>query len=266
MDVTAERFAKDVLEASELQPIVVDFWAPWCGPCRLIGPVLEKLERETGRFTLAKINTDEEPELAQLWAIRSIPAVKLFRNGRVAAEFMGAIPESAIRRWLDENIPDESRMRLDAAKAALAEGKRDDAQKLLESVVQHSPDLAEARVLLAEILLPKEPDRARQLVDAARDDGSLTDRIEGVQWLTELLTRSLDGNGSDAADRYKEGILAWRRGDARAALEAWLDVVRRDRSLDDDGARRAVIALFHWLGDHHPVTTEMRPRLASAMF
>jgi putative thioredoxin len=268
MDVTTDRFARDVIEASQSVPVLVDFWAPWCGPCRVLTPILERLEEESpGRFRLAKVNTDAETELARVWDIRGIPAVKLFRGGRVTAEFAGALPELAVRRWLDDNIPSETKLKVAAARAARLDGNRAAAKALLEGVLETSPAEPEARVLLAELLLPGEPDRARQLVDGTKDDGTLTDAIEAVQRLTELLTREPDAApASEAERRYADALRALKQGDWQAAVLAWIDVVKHDRKLDDDGARKNSVALFRWLGDDHPVTRELRPRFASALF
>jgi putative thioredoxin len=113
-----KNFEVEVLAASYAQPVVVDFWAEWCGPCRILGPILEKLEREAnGKWRLAKLNTEEEPELAQAWQIRGIPAVKMFHHGEVIAEFVGALPEVQVRKWLETYLPS-------ATKAALAEAKK----------------------------------------------------------------------------------------------------------------------------------------------
>ncbi|MGB3544013.1 thioredoxin, partial [Rubrivirga sp.] len=113
-------FSTDVLDASRSRPVVVDFWAPWCGPCRALGPTLEKLDREAGdRWTLAKVNTDEHPELMQRYGVRGIPAVKLFVDGAVVGEFTGALPEAQVRQWLNQHIPSPAREKVQAAQSAL---------------------------------------------------------------------------------------------------------------------------------------------------
>jgi thioredoxin len=134
-------FERDVLEASHERPVVVDFWAPWCGPCHVLGPVLEKLEREAGGdWALVKINTDENPALSRQAGIRGIPAVKLYVDGAIAGEFTGALPEPIVRRWLDEHLPAEWKQLLEEGKRLLRSGDRGAAARQLVRVVEMQPD------------------------------------------------------------------------------------------------------------------------------
>src|SRR5438067_2050881 len=133
-------FQADVLEASRAKPVVVDFWAPWCGPCRMLGPVLEKLaSTNDGSWTLAKVNTDENAEVSRRYGIMSIPAVKLFVDGEVVDEFIGALPEPAVREWLDKAVPSERKARLTEAKAAIEAGESERAAAILEQVLEAEP-------------------------------------------------------------------------------------------------------------------------------
>jgi len=144
-------FQKDVIEASKNTPIVVDFWAEWCGPCKMLTPVLEKLAGEANdTWKLVKVNTEEHQQLSVEYGISGIPAVKMFSDGKVIADFVGALPEAQVRSWLDENIPTEFRKLLEEAKQVLSDGDKTKAQNLFEQVVKTDANNFEARILLAE--------------------------------------------------------------------------------------------------------------------
>ena len=264
-------FEKDVLQKSHETPVVVDFWAPWCGPCRVLGPVLERLADAAGdAWTLAKVNTDEQPEPSMRYSIRGIPAVKLFVNGEVISEFTGALPEPAVRRWLDEALPNANKERLAAAQGALAAGKRKQAQTLLEDVLRDTPDQAEAQVLLAQTLAFDAPERALALVDKAGFAGpALEQTKEAIQTLARLIELSgrpealPEGPGRTA---YIAATDALKQHDFDAALTQFVDVLRTDRYYDDDGARKASIALFTLLGPQHAATHKHRRTFDMALY
>jgi putative thioredoxin len=265
LQINEADFEREVIEASHEQPVLVDFWAPWCGPCRMVGPVLEKLVAEAGgRWRLVKINTDENQHLAAELRITGIPALKLYRDGGVAAELTGALPEREMRAWLEDHVPSAERVRLEAARSARAAGHNDEARKMAEELLANSADHREARLLLAELALPGDAEQARELLDGLAAGDYLDERIESMAQLAAFALRTDNGDGESAA-RYLEGARALRQGRFADAAEALLDVLRRDRALDD-GARRTLVALFTWLGDGHEVTRSYRPRLASAMF
>ncbi|MGH7456452.1 MAG: thioredoxin, partial [bacterium] len=247
MNATLETFQKDVLDASSKTPILVDFWAVWCQPCRILGPVLEKLEKEAnGQWRLVKVNTDEQPELAQHFQIQSIPAVKLFSQGRVIDEFIGALPEVEVRKWLEKHLPNESKSQLEMAKAMLQSGNLAKARKILESAVKQDPANDEARILLAALLLPDEIDKAADLVATITDDNPMANKAQAIRTLHRLA--HLKETASEPKEDWKlyhRGIAAFKKGKYAEALEAWIELVSRNRQLDDDGARKAAIALFN---------------------
>ena len=149
--VTDENFASEVLAASAEVPVLVDFWAPWCGPCRMLGPVLDNLARETvGRLKVVKLNTDEEPDTATRYQIRSIPAVKLFRNGAVVAEFVGAQPLSAVRAFVEPHLPRDAESGLEQARALRAEGAYGKAIDALRALRAARPDDTAVAIELAQ--------------------------------------------------------------------------------------------------------------------
>jgi putative thioredoxin len=253
-------FETDVLAASHQQPVLVDFWAPWCGPCRVLGPVLDRLASEAGgRWQLAKVNTDEYPSLMSTYGIRGIPAVKLFSGGAVVAEFTGALPEHQVRAWLDEHLPTEAGRHYQAAVTAWDAGDRETAQALLKAALNGDASgawVADARLRLARLTVLSDPDAATALLDGMH----FPPEVESVRHVATLL--GLDPAALPEAPvraRYAEALDALRTGDADAALSAFIEVVQQNRAYDDDGARRAVVALFQTLGEDHPVVKTHRP-------
>lgn len=264
-------FETDVLQASHDQPVLVDFWAPWCGPCRTLGPVLERLAREPETsWTLAKVNTDEHSQLAQQYNVRGIPAVKLFVDGQVEAEFTGALPEHQIRTWLDEHLPTEDKKALAQAKALLAKGQRSEAREILETIVADEAETDEAETLLAGLVVFTAPDRAEALVEGTDvADPDLLQTKEAVGIIARLLRLYQTPDDIPAGDvqlTYVQAIEALTRQDFDAALERFIEVVRQDRSYDDDGARKACVALFTLLGREHPLTKKHRRAFDTSLY
>jgi len=243
VDVGDRDFEREVLERSRAVPVVVDFWAPWCGPCRTLGPVLEQLAREhAGAFVLAKVNVDEAPAVSQAFRIQSIPAVKGFRDGTLVAEFVGAQPEAAVRRFLDAVLPTAAD-RLARDGEACAAGRDAEALPLLERISPTGPAAREAERLAAEI---------RMRAGATGDEAPLRARVTAA--------------GTDLDARLQLGRLLAARQKYEDALAALLEVVRRDPRFADDAARKAMLDVFEVLGPEHPLTTQYRSELARALF
>ena len=274
IEVADADFETAVLKRSETTPVVVDFWAPWCGPCRALGPLLERLAAEhQGAFILAKVNVDEAPAVSQAFGIQSIPAVKGFRDGMLVGEFVGAQPEATVRKLLElvlptaadvlvaraaalapeaaeatlrealELEPRHARALLELARIVAARGDTPGALQLLERVSPPSPLVGESERLAAEL---------RMRTDGAGDQAALRARI------------AADPN--DLAARLELGRTLAALGKHGDALAELLDVVRRDRHFADDGARKAMVDLFAVLGSDHPLTDRYRNELAKALF
>ncbi|RMF22148.1 MAG: thioredoxin [Bacteroidetes bacterium] len=251
-------FQKQVIERSFLKPVLVDFWAPWCGPCRVLGPVLEQLaEEQKDRWELVKINTEEHPELAQRFRVMSIPNVKLFHKGKVVDEFAGALSRPMIERWLDEHLPDETTETLQDI-LALAEGWPDPrVVDKLRRFLQDHPDRVEARVALAKHLVLQDPAEALELVEGIGLGSPHHDDAQDIRALAQLLQFESE-NGGKAAAALLEAKAALKAGDGETAIRKIIDATMYDKTLHDDLPRRSAIALFHFWGDEHPLTRTHR--------
>ena len=277
LDVSgAAEFERQVLEESRRRPVVVDFWAPWCGPCRSLKPILEKLADEYGgKFLLAKVNADENQELSARYGVRGIPAVKAFSQGRLADEFSGALPEAAVREFLDRLVPKPAEVLRLKADEQLRRGDATGALKLLAEAAALDPANEWVRVDAAAIMLDiGELTEAQRLLQEVRLDDArvaqLRSRLEFAQAAAsgesaEALAARIARNSDDLQARLQLAKLLAAARDYAGAMEQMLEVVRRDRCYGDDAGRRALLAVFELLGPGHPLVGEYRRRLASAL-
>jgi putative thioredoxin len=263
-------FSKDVLERSSATPVVVDFWAEWCAPCRALGPILEKLAQNAGgRWILAKVNTDTQQDVAARYGIRSIPNVKLFVDGVVVNEFSGALPESAVQQWLGRALPDPHKKDIERAGLLLKTDKVLEGQNILAAVLQHDPSNHHARVLLAGSYLESAPERAQELVEGIEEDSrhfQMADAIRTFASLTRKLEHPEQLADGPAKAQYIEALHALGRGEYEVSLQRFIEVIRQDRYFDDDGARRACIAIFKVLGEESDITRSYRRSFSSALY
>jgi putative thioredoxin len=270
MDYDISDFEKEVIEESFRIPVLVDFWAEWCGPCKILGPILERLvEKHGGEWKLAKLNTDNYQDIAAEYGIRSIPNVKLFIEGKVANEFVGALPEHMVEEWLKKAIPGKNHSLISEAKELIDDGNQAKAAKMLEKILRENPDELEAKVLLSKIYLFTSAEKSTQLISDISPTPETTELIESIKTISSLLTK-LENNSltfdSPVKDKYIEAIKDLKNENFDSALNKFIEVIRNDRKLDDDGARKACIAIFKYLGEENEITLKHRRDFGSALY
>jgi putative thioredoxin len=278
--VTAANFESVVIDGSFDRPVLVDFWADWCAPCRTLMPMLARLaEAYAGKFILAKINTEEEQALAAHFGIRSLPTVQLFKSGQPVDQFMGALPEAQVREFLDRHIPRASDGLLAQAQGLIASGDLDRAAALIARARQDDP--ANARIALAEVqltaaqgdlagasaLLERLPIELAQdpEVVALRGQLRFAEAVAGAPSAAALAAR-LAADPKDSEARYQLAALRVTEGDFDTALDMLLDLLKRDRGYGEDAARKAMLAVFDLLGPEDPRVGRYRARLMAVLY
>jgi len=292
-DTTTAGFMKDVIEASKAQPVIVDFWAPWCGPCRQLTPNIEKVVTEkAGKIRLVKVNIDENPGVAGQLGIQSIPAVFAFAGGRPVDAFMGALPESEVRRFADKviaaapapapregSLEEEITNAMTAADEAFAAGDLGRAAQVYGMVLQHRPEHAGALVGIARTYLGAgEPERAQQAIDlvpeAERKGEPYTATAAALKLLGEASTLSeaaelearVATDPNDLQARFDLAVVLNAEGRRTEAADTLIALMRRDRDWQEDGARKKLLELFEAWGPKDPATIKGRRQLSSLLF
>ena len=278
-DVTTQNFAQEVIETSRQVPVLVDFWAPWCGPCRTLGPMLEKLEAEyAGKWKLAKVNSDDNPELSAQFHVRSIPYVVAFVDGKPVDQFVGVLPEAQLRAFLDRVIPQPADVAYREGLAARQAGETAHAREAFQNALAFDPGFDAARFELVSLLLdsgdahaaqgefallsPKAPQDARyaplqtrlnaaERADALPDAGALRTLVDAEP---NNLQARLDLAQQHIAGQQYE-----------AALEQLLAIIERDRTFRDDVARKTMVSVFDMMRDAPQAVSHWRRQLASKL-
>jgi len=283
-DSTSASFAKDVIEASRTALVVVDFWAAWCGPCKQLTPVLEKVVKSyAGKVRLVKINVDEHPAIAGQLRVQSLPTVYAFRDGRPLDGFMGAQPESAVREFIERLIgadgADDIAAVLATGEEALQEGDVQAAAEVFAAVLQEDKQNPVALAGLARCYLQTgDIDRAEQMIGLIAPDDQKSAAVEQVRAALELarkaggednraeLEKRVAANPADMQARFDLAVALAAHGAKAEAVEHLLDLVRRDRTWNEEAARKQLVQFFEAWGFKDPAAIEGRRRLSSILF
>ncbi len=272
-DIDTEAFGPAVLQRSHEVPVVVDFWAEWCAPCRTLGPTLEKLAGEYGgQFELVKVDVDANQELARQFRVQGIPMVLAFRNGQPADRFTGALPEPAVRQWLDGILPTEADRMVEAARDAILDGDDEEADRLLREVLAADPGHQEAGTTLASLLIARGASDEALIVLGRLGPTAEVERLQAAARVAAsqdtdipaLEARLAADPGDDDVRLELAQALAARR-EYEPALDHLLAVVAGGGERKDD-ARQAMLDVFELLGNEHPLTATYRRQLANVLF
>ncbi len=284
---TTATFMADVIDASQETAVVVDFWAPWCGPCKTLGPQLEKAVRDAkGAVRMVKVNIDENQELAQQMRIQSIPAVYAFKDGRPVDGFVGAVPESQIKQFVTKlaalagpgSSPIAEAVAL--AKEAFAEGDMERAANIYEQVAEHDPGNIDALIGLARIALThKDLDAVRALLEqvpaehakhadiaAIRTGLELAEAGAKAEGATGELTARIEADPKDHQARLDLALALFAADKREEAIDQLLEIIRRDREWNEQAGRKQLVKFFEAIGLSDPLTVQSRKRLSSILF
>ena len=278
VNVSEKDFESAVLTASRSRPVVVDFWAPWCGPCRVLGPILEKLAKEqNGALVLAKVNVDENPGLASRYGIRGIPVVKAFRDAKLVAEFVGALPEGEVRSFLAKLIPSEGDGALVEGKKLEEEGRREEAEGIYRAALEREPRHSGLLLALSAILVGRgEDDDALDLLDRVTDE---PEQVEANRIAARLKFRKgappgeeekyrqrIASDPSDLEARFALARLSASREEYEEALDHLVAILKKDRRFQNDQPRKTMLEIFEVVGPRSPLAEKYRAEMAKLLF
>jgi putative thioredoxin len=271
IDVSEATFEQDVIMRSHEAPVVVDFWADWCGPCKMLGPILERIALERGgEFILAKVDVDENPKLSIRYGVQGIPAVKAFHNGEVVSQFVGAQPENRVRQFIDNLAPSQSEQAVADAMSLLATRHFAEAEESFRQVLdEDETNSAAALGLIKSLLMQGQGEAALEWIDnfPAGTEWAEATKLES---LAQLLVEAHEHEQEDHDDPLEAQLLhaaeLIRRGNLEAAMDGLLGLLRQDKTYRDGLPKEVMLAIFIMLGDEDPMTRQYRDELASVLF
>lgn len=275
IDVTLENFQQVILEGSMQQPVLVDFWADWCAPCKALMPTLHKLAEEfQGQFILAKVNIEEQPELAQQFQVKSVPTLMLVGEGQLLDQFNGVKPESEIRAFLKQHLTNPVDTFKEQIKLLIGEGELDQAQEMLQQAITQLPEDTDLQIDLARVLLQKnlateakavlenlpEAEKARPQVKGLMAGLKFAEVAPSAEQLAAL------GEREDSEANYLKAMAALLQGEHEQALERLLNLLRDDRAYQEGVAHKTLLEVFAMLGEGNPLVVKARRKLYTLMY
>ncbi|ACK64651.1 Thioredoxin domain protein [Rippkaea orientalis PCC 8801] len=268
IDVDQDNFEREVIENSYKKPVIIDFYATWCGPCKLLKPILENLQKEYD-FILAKIDIDQQPQLAQQFKVEGVPDVKIAINGQMIPGFVGVLPEPEIRELLEQlNLPSEVNLKIEAVRQAIAEQNAPKAKQIFDELFakypDHPPVILEAATFLIRVNRLEE---AEKLLKTIRSENrEYYNKAQSMQSLIAFQQIANNHGDSELDELFAKGAQLTLVEDYEGALNVFLHIVQQNRKYRDDGARKAMISLFNLLGNNHPLTKKYQQELMLTLY